>query len=351
MRYLIAIALLLALAPQARAEEVSALSPDGPAEPLKPYKIEVKRDRFRGSATRVLKQVQLTPALEMRAVFTVRDESDLSRSDKTPSLLFLSTTPQLEYKTKQTLNLLLDGDKVKSIPLDDYDSRPEADHVIEFMSTVDLSLADFLAIANAKEVFGEIGKTSFRVSSQQIEGLRELVNGQIDLTKPKDVTESDLPTGPFKHPYEIEVTQSRTPGYTSTILNDVQLTSDLQLAAFFTRNGPIDFPNQTVGLLFISKRSESEYEASHNLELLLDGKRKFIALDYKSTIKSGHIFESMNALMPIADFLDIVNAKVVEGRINTTEFRFKPEQIEAMRDLVSRLRGPAAKTDTISGAK
>jgi len=66
-----------------------------------------------------------------------------------------------------------------------------------------------------------------------------------------------------------------------------------------------------------------------------------MALDepkYDNSVGMGYVLEHMHFYVPIRAFLIIANAKSVEGRLGTTEFKIKSSQLEAIRDLASRMK-------------
>jgi len=90
---------------------------------------------------------------------------------------------------------------------------------------------------------------------------------------------------------------------------------------------------------FSSFSEDWEYLTSRKLTFLVDDKPLEIgSLDHDGRVGSGYLFETLSQLIPLSQFLRIVNAKNVEGKLFTTEFKFTEEQLEALRDYASRMK-------------
>lgn len=155
-----------------------------------------------------------------------------------------------------------------------------------------------------------------------------------------EITEGDLPTGPFKHHFTIESTHDRFKNFDATDLKRMPLGDGLQLGAFFIqepgRQTPLEA--QRVAVSFSSQSKDWRFLEHHDLDLLVDGRPVHVALDHGGSVGDGYVLEHMSTQMPLAQFLQIAKAKTVEGRLFITEFKLRPDHIEALRDLASRMR-------------
>ncbi|MCL4394379.1 MAG: hypothetical protein M1482_06170 [Chloroflexi bacterium] len=104
--------------------------------------------------------------------------------------------------------------------------------------------------------------------------------------------------------------------------------------------GTIPTPPQFVSFFLTTLIWYSQYYSCHDVALLLDQKTR---LQFPTTITRSTfpgVFNSTDfiaATLSLDDFLRIVNAKLVEGEVCGTAITFTPEQMEALRDLASRM--------------
>ena len=88
--------------------------------------------------------------------------------------------------------------------------------------------------------------------------------------------------------------------------------------------------------LYFSEWSETwKYLTYHPLRLMLNDSDRLDLGDgdHDGTVGSGYVLEHMIVDLPVPQFLEIVAAKTVEGRLGLTDFTLKPNQLEALRDL------------------
>lgn len=72
--------------------------------------------------------------------------------------------------------------------------------------------------------------------------------------------------------------------------------------------------------------------------MLIDGTRKdFGNLERDGNVGESYVMEHLTTHIPLEDCLELVNAKVVEGQLFSTEFKLTNEQLEALRDFASRM--------------
>jgi hypothetical protein len=89
----------------------------------------------------------------------------------------------------------------------------------------------------------------------------------------------------------------------------------------------------------VSSSKDWQYLTCHDVNLLLNGSTRLpLANSHEGSVESGAVLEVMQAFIPTNQFLDIANAKTVEGKICNDVFTFTNDQLEALRDLASRMR-------------
>jgi len=82
-----------------------------------------------------------------------------------------------------------------------------------------------------------------------------------------------------------------------------------------------------------------QYLDCHNLTLLLDGRvRMPLKAEHDGRVWAGSLRETVYGILSVNEFLQIVNAKKVEGQLCNTEFVLSTDQMEALRDLASRMQ-------------
>lgn len=92
-------------------------------------------------------------------------------------------------------------------------------------------------------------------------------------------------------------------------------------------------------MAFVSVSYEWKYLRNYDLIFLLDGKERLVEKTSRnSEIESRSVTEIISAIMPLSEFLRIANANTVEVKLGTTTFSLTTEQLEALRDLASRMQ-------------
>ena len=110
------------------------------------------------------------------------------------------------------------------------------------------------------------------------------------------------------------------------------------LVAFFEYKGTQPAIPAFVEFGFISTSADWQYLTCHNLALLLDGETRLAPkTEQMGDVITGGVVETIATRLPVSDFLKIVNAKQVEGKVCNTEFTLTSEQMEALRDVASRM--------------
>jgi hypothetical protein len=111
---------------------------------------------------------------------------------------------------------------------------------------------------------------------------------------------------------------------------------ELILYSFFHYNGTI--PSIPLGISFGFHSISEDWQYLHNsdLSLIVDNKRISIGeLERDGTVGEGYVIEHLNTVIPIKQFLEIINAKSVEGKLFVKEFKLTDAQLEALREYAS----------------
>lgn len=150
------------------------------------------------------------------------------------------------------------------------------------------------------------------------------------------------PRGTYKHGYEIVEKFDRFEGVTVVQLNPrpseyQRGPGSLRALYFYWGTTPAKPP--TVSFSLVSTSGDWRYLKCYSLSLLLDSLISMHPITkHEGDVGRGYVIEFVNSRFPINEFLQIVNAKKVEGKLCNTEFLLSSEQLEALRDLASRMQ-------------
>lgn len=165
--------------------------------------------------------------------------------------------------------------------------------------------------------------------------------GQTPQSSPSSKSKVQLPPrGEYRHPYKIDYKYDKFKDFSAMQLDDMIISKDLKLNAYFLYKGnDMKVTPPLVHLRFLSKSTNWKYLDHSSLDLILNDNIRLNLgnLKHDGTVGSGYVLEFMYADLPVETFLQIATAQKVEGKLFTTEFTLKPEQIEALKDLASRL--------------
>jgi hypothetical protein len=128
--------------------------------------------------------------------------------------------------------------------------------------------------------------------------------------------------------------------YTSVGLDFNNLNGTFKLNTSFIYDGKVIKTPDIVTLYFSCFHNNKAYSSDSVLMLLIDDlKLTFIKPKYYvKEVSIGVLHESMFFDIPIQTYLNIVNAKSVEGKLGDSEFKLKNTQLEALRDFASRMQ-------------
>lgn len=150
----------------------------------------------------------------------------------------------------------------------------------------------------------------------------------------------------FSHPFEVASEEDRFAGYTSHSVRSEGPGAVLRLTVFFLVHEDGSSP-ESLTFSFSSQTETWKYLKYHPVGILADGKRLSLGKpDHDGDVLRGGngVLEHISVKVNLKEFLQIVWAQRVEVKVGETELVLSPEQLEALRDLSSRL--PSGETAT-----
>jgi hypothetical protein len=151
------------------------------------------------------------------------------------------------------------------------------------------------------------------------------------------------PRQKYWHVYEIEEEYDRFDNHTAIHLRadvyEAQRRPEGSLSASYWYPGTTPSIPETVSISFAIIHENWQFQQCHHLRLLVDGRSMRLETTYDGDVITGNLVgEMVFAWLSAQDFLEIVNAEKVEVRLCLMEFEFTPAQMEALRDLASRMQ-------------
>lgn len=148
--------------------------------------------------------------------------------------------------------------------------------------------------------------------------------------------------GTYAHKYEIKSVYDKFKQRTEISLEPrFSETQRLPGSLVIIYSYPGETPAQpdTVEWGLISVSDTWEYLDCHSTIFLVDGATRFTPeTQHDGEVgSSGFVVETVHGLWTLEEFLQVVNAQTVEGQLCNTEFSFSSEQMEALRDVASRM--------------
>jgi len=150
------------------------------------------------------------------------------------------------------------------------------------------------------------------------------------------------PRGTYKHKYEIVEEYNRFNGRTEVTLHP--RISEYERGpnnwlVFYNYPGEKPAVPDAVGVVLSSASDTWEYLKCHSFDLLLDGQTALHPpTGHDGTIGDGYVIEHVMMELQLDEFLQLVNAQKVEAMLCGTEFVLSGEQMEALRDVASRMQ-------------
>jgi hypothetical protein len=150
------------------------------------------------------------------------------------------------------------------------------------------------------------------------------------------------PRGKYKHGYKITEEFDRFKGNTVVALDTRPAEYSRgpgSLSVLYAYKGNTPVVPSEVYFRLVSEADDWQYLKCHMLTLLLDDQ---ISMEPKTehdgSVGNGYVLEFVMSALSVDEFLQIVNAKKVEGKLCNTEFVLSKEQMEALRDIASRMQ-------------
>lgn len=150
------------------------------------------------------------------------------------------------------------------------------------------------------------------------------------------------PRLPYVHSYQIAEEYDRFKGRTVVDLapDYGEMTSLRQgsLWVNYSYDGQTPSPPATLVFALWSVNDDWEYLNCHSLNFLIDGSPLQVDTERKGEVLSGgRVSETIMSTLATKDFLKLVNAKLVEGKLCNTEFKLSAEQMQGLKDVASRM--------------
>lgn len=146
---------------------------------------------------------------------------------------------------------------------------------------------------------------------------------------------------PYLHSYTVKEQFDRFTGKTEVSLepdySEMDSLRQGSLWVYYSYDGQTPSVPPIIAFALWSMNDNWEYLNCHSLKLLVDDTPMSLDADHLGEVMSGSVSETVIAKVGVRDFLTIVNAKTVEGRLCNTEFKLSAEQQNALKDVASRM--------------
>lgn len=148
------------------------------------------------------------------------------------------------------------------------------------------------------------------------------------------------PQQKYNHNYKITTKYDKMEDYTEVKLDDLGLKTAPPLQIYFIYHGKNFKTPENVTLYFHTYSHDWQYLTNHSAILLINDMERIDLgnADCKNDVYQGYTLENMFFHIPIRTFLTIANAKSVEGRLGSDNFKIEGEELEAIRDFASRMK-------------
>lgn len=148
--------------------------------------------------------------------------------------------------------------------------------------------------------------------------------------------------GEYQHAYDVTEEFDRFKGETLVKLDprySETTSGPRSLFVSYTYEGNTPAPPPFVGMALFTSSDEWMYLKCHSLAFLLDDTMPIeLETEHDGDVGSGYVIEYVSSFLSLEEFLQIVNAQKVEGKLCNDEFQFTDEQMEALRDVASRMQ-------------
>lgn len=159
----------------------------------------------------------------------------------------------------------------------------------------------------------------------------------------------------FKHNYAIKADYDRFHDVTTVMLTprplELNVKPDTLLVGFEYKGTTLVTPS-TVRWEMGSTSRDWQFLKVREMSFLLDGSEHMsYPANHDGEVGSGapvYVYEWVLAEIPVLDFLHMVNSTSLEIQVMSSEVTLSPEQMEALRDLASRMKSADAGRPTIT---
>lgn len=149
------------------------------------------------------------------------------------------------------------------------------------------------------------------------------------------------PRGYYIHSYEVKEEYDRFTDKTKVSIepkyDEIGIVEQGALSVLYSYDGKTPSPPLAVGIGLWSINDKWEYLQCHTLDLLIDGSPLSVKTEHKGEVMSGSVLETIIGELGTRDFLSIVNARQVEGKLCNTVFKLSVDQMQALKDVASRM--------------
>ena len=149
------------------------------------------------------------------------------------------------------------------------------------------------------------------------------------------------PKGAYKHDLTIDSKYDKVRDVTTVTVE--QQFADLNktpnyLYASFSFPGTTPRPPATVHIEFTSTSDTWQFLSTKSVSWLIDDTKRYTAAgNHDGTVGSGYVIETEVINIPLADFLDLANAKKVDVALASFQFSLSAKQLEGLKDFASRM--------------
>lgn len=145
----------------------------------------------------------------------------------------------------------------------------------------------------------------------------------------------------FKHNFQISVDWEPATDLTTVLLQPnaglLNVVPNQISASFSYKGAKPQVPDQVVLTFWSGTQIQNLYTDVRQVVLTVDGTRQTFDVRHKTDRAELDYLEQMVAFVPTAQFLNIASAQKVQATISDKDFVFTDEQLEALRDLASRM--------------
>ncbi|HZQ11022.1 MAG TPA: hypothetical protein VFD70_30910 [Anaerolineae bacterium] len=163
----------------------------------------------------------------------------------------------------------------------------------------------------------------------------------LEATSTPDFEQRIPPRQDYKHGYEIKEEYDRFKRITKVSLeprfSDTKKRPGALAVLYSYPETTPTIPSE-VDVAFLSVHDDWEYLECHDLTFLIDNQPLKVKTDHDGSVGSGYVVETVAGYINTDDFLTLVNAQKVEGQLCRDEFVLTNDQMNALKDVASRMQ-------------